>query len=152
MVNISKLTYTFKRIFKMDYKSMIETVKIIHKKSGKSRIYLFFDMIVCGFKYGDGYKDYMLCEFYNLNKVQRATYVTRGINNKLVNLLNDSAYYHCVDDKIEFNNLFSKFIIRDWLDFTNADLNAFSAFMDNKDIIISKPRAEACGKGIEKRI
>lgn len=150
MRTIKKLLYTFKRIFKMDYKNMLATVKKIHKKTGRSRIYLFFDMIVCGFKYGAGYMDYMLCEFYNLNKAQRSTYVTRGVNNRLVSMLNNSEYYHYVDDKIEFNTVFSKFIVRDWLNLDTADLEAFKAFMEKHETIISKPARAACGTGIEK--
>ena len=73
----------------MDYKSLFATVKAIHKKTGISRIKLFFDVVRCGLKYGAGYKDYQLCEWYNLNDAQRATYVTRGINNTIVSLLND---------------------------------------------------------------
>lgn len=40
--------------------------------------------------------------FYDLSDKQRATYVTRGINNSIVKSLNDPAYYHIFDNKSEF--------------------------------------------------
>ena len=67
---------------------MFRAIDTVHERSGKNRVYIFFDMIHCGVKYGAGYSDYKLAEFYNLNRKQRATYITRGINNRLVSLLN----------------------------------------------------------------
>lgn len=134
----------------MDYKSLFATVRAIHKKTGLSRIKLFFDIVKCGLKYGAGYKDYQLCEWWNLSTEQRATYVTRGINNRIVSLLNDKEYYHVLDNKIEFNNTFGQFLGRKWIDMTIATEEDFEAFLEGLDIIISKPAAEACGRGVEK--
>ena len=134
----------------MDYKSLFATVKAIHKKTGISRIKLFFDVVRCGLKYGAGYKDYQLCEWWNLNAEQRATYVTRGINNRIVSLLNDKEYYHILDNKIEFNNTFGSFLGRKWIDMTTATEEDFEAFLEGLDTIISKPAEEACGRGVEK--
>lgn len=147
---MKRILYLIKRILKMDYKGLFATVKSVHKKSGISRIKLFFDIVKCGLKYGAGYKDYELCEWWNLNAEQRATYVTRGINNTIVTLLNDKEYYHILDNKIEFNNTFSAYLGRKWIDMSKATIDDFKAFLDGLDIIISKPVAEACGRGIEK--
>ena len=89
---MKRILYMIKRILKMDYKGLFSTVAAVHKKTGIGRTKLFFDIIKCGLKYGAGYKDYQLCEWYNLNDTQRATYVTRGINNTIVSLLNDKNY------------------------------------------------------------
>lgn len=147
---MKRILYLIKRILKMDYKGLFETVNAVHKKTGLNRAGLFFDIIKCGLKYGAGYKDYQLCEWYNLNDAQRATYVTRGINNTIVSLLNDKEYYHILDNKIEFNNTFSDFLGRKWIDMSGATLSDFEEFLNGLDVIISKPTAEACGRGIEK--
>ena len=34
-------------------------------RAGKNRVWLFADVVKCGFKFGAGYKDYSLLEFYN---------------------------------------------------------------------------------------
>lgn len=147
---MKRILYLIKRILKMDYKGLFKTVKSVHKKSGKNSVSLFFDIIKCGLKYGAGYKDYELCEWWNLNDEQRATYVTRGINNTIVTLLNNKEYYHILDNKIEFNNTFSEFLGRKWIDMSTATIDDFKAFLDGLDVIISKPENEACGRGIEK--
>lgn len=147
---MKRILYLIKRILKMDYKGLFATVRAVHKKTGINSIKLFFDIIKCGLKYGAGYKDYQLCEWYNLNDAQRATYVTRGINNTIVSLLNDKEYYHILDNKIEFNNTFSQFLGRKWIDMSGVTLKEFEEFLKGLDVIISKPTAEACGRGVEK--
>ena len=102
--------YIVRRIAGMDYKNMLKTVGSVHQISGKNRVGLFFDVIRCGLKYGAGYKDYELFEFYNMTPAQRATYVTRTVNNSVVARCNNRDYYHCFNDKTEFNTLFKDFI------------------------------------------
>lgn len=145
-----KAVYLVKRIFGMDYKKLFETVGAVHEKSGKNRVYLFYDIVRCGFKYSAGYSDYKLMEFYNLTAEQRATYVTRGINNRLVVLLNKKEDYCLVEDKKAFNTRFSDIIGRGWLDMDTASAEEFENFMHSRQIVISKPTAATCGKGIEK--
>ena len=147
---MKRLVYIIKRIFKMDFKNMFATVNYIHKKTGKSSIWLFFDMIKCGLKYGAGYKDYKLAEFYNLTDPQRATYVTRGINNSIVSLLNNREYYHIFEDKTEFNTVFKDFINRKWINMATASFEEFQEFMKDLKVVISKPLDATCGQGVMK--
>ena len=142
--------YLIGRLLHMNYRGMLEAIAKLHSRTGLSRFRLFFDMVICGLRYGAGYKDYLLCEFYNLTPAQRATYVTRGINNRIVRLCNDPAWYHCVEDKTEFNRLYGRFIHRGWLDMAKCTYDEFAAFMGGRDTVISKPAAATCGRGIEK--
>ena len=66
------------------FKKMFEKIDIIHEKTGKNKVGLFFDMIGCTLKYGAGYNDYIIFEFYNMNAKERKTYLTRMKNKKLV--------------------------------------------------------------------
>ncbi len=145
-----RIKYLITRILRMDYKNMLRVVRLIHKKTGKNSLWLFVDMIRCGIKYGAGYQDYRLCEFYNLTAAQRATYVTRGINNNIVAKLNRREAYHMVEDKTEFNERFAQFLGRGWLNMSTAAFADFEAFMQSREVIISKPAASTCGKGVEK--
>lgn len=147
---MGRLKYIFHCILHMDYKSLFDTVKTVHEVSGKNRIWLFFDIIKCGFKYGAGYKDYLLCAFYDLSDKQRATYVTRGINNSIVKSLNDPAYYHIFDNKSEFYTTFAEYLHREWLHFSKCTKEQFLDFMQDKDEIICKPDDASCGVGVEK--
>ncbi len=144
-----KLKYMIARILGMDYKAMFATVAFLHKKTGKSRIWLFFDMVICGLRYGAGYNDYRICEFYNLTRAQRATYVTRGVNNRIVQLMNQKAYFPLMDNKCQFNELFADFIHRGWLNMETATDQQFAAFMESRDRIITKPMDDTCGHGVE---
>ncbi len=142
--------YLIGRIIKMNYGELWRTVSLIHKKSGKGRLWLCRDIVACGLKYGAGYCDYRLNEFYTLTDAQRATYVTRGINNKLVAMLNDKEYYGKIEDKTVFNTNFGDFIGRDWLDMNKASYEDFKKFMKDKPAVIAKPISATCGQGVEK--
>ena len=147
---MKRIGYLIRRIWEMDHRAMLRAVGRIHRKTGRSRLWLFCDMVRCGTRYGAGYKDYEQCEFYDLTPEQRATYVTRGINNRIVQRLNDPAYEHFMEDKAEFNEKFAPFIRRGWLDLRTADGAAFADFMRDRETIVAKPLSAACGQGVEK--
>ncbi|HJA00938.1 sugar-transfer associated ATP-grasp domain-containing protein [Candidatus Collinsella stercoripullorum] len=147
---MGRLGYIFRCIAHMDYGALFDTVGRVHDKSGKNRIWLFFDVVKCGFKFGAGYKDYDLLEFYNMDDAHRATFVTRGVNNTIVRMLNDPAYYHIVDNKNEFYEQFDEYLHRGWLHFSNSSKEDFAAFMEGRDEIIAKPSDASCGQGVEK--
>ncbi len=149
---MGKIGYLFKRIKSMSFKGLFDTVDFVHKENGKNKVGIFFDIVHCGLKYQAGYMDYKLFEMYNLNKRQRATIITRGINNSIVKKYNDPAYYHIFDNKLEFNKRFNKYLLRDWMEITDSEenFNEFKEFTKKHSEIIVKPVAEACGKGVEK--
>ena len=149
---MGKIGYLFKRITKMNYKQMFDTIDYIHKKTGKGKVGLFFDIVGCGLKYQAGYSDYKLYEMYDLNSKQRKTIITRGINNKIVKKYNNKEYVHIFDNKLDFNKRFNKYLLRDWMEITNTEENyqKFQEFTKKHPTIIVKPIDEACGKGVEK--
>lgn len=136
---MKKIEFIMKRLTDMNYKAMLETVSEIHKKTGKNRFFMFCDVIYCGFKYGAGYSDYKYFEFYTLNARQRATYITRATNNVIAAHCNKKDFYHCLNDKVEFNAKYAEFLKRDWLDFRSAQKEDFMKFIDGKTAIIVKP-------------
>jgi glutathione synthase/RimK-type ligase-like ATP-grasp enzyme len=144
-----KLKYLFKRICGMNYKGFFNTIKDVHKKTGKNSIIIFFDIIYCGFKYQAGYIDYNLFEMYNMNKYERKTVITRGINNEIITKYNDPEYMKIFNDKIKFNKKFNKYLKRDWLEITENNLEEFKKFCKKHPKFIAKPTKESCGKGVE---
>ncbi|MBR4694127.1 MAG: hypothetical protein IKP07_04885 [Bacilli bacterium] len=147
---MGKIKYLFQRITSMDYKRFFATIDEIHKKTGKSKIFLFFDIVHCGLKYQAGYLDYRLFEMYDLNEKQRKTIITRGINNSIVKRFNDPNYYHCFRNKLEFNKKFNKYLLRDWMEVKEDNYDEFVAFTEKHNEIMIKPVDGTCGKGIEK--
>lgn len=132
------------------FSKMNEKIDFIHKKSGKNKAVLFFDMLGCAVKYGAGYNDYAIFEFYNMNAKQRKTYLTRMKNKKLVMALNDDKYARIFDEKNLFNAKFEKFMKRECLDMEKVDFEQFEKFVSKNPTFIAKPSIGECGKGIEK--
>ena len=145
-----RVTYLLKRISEMDKKAMWEKVKEIHKKTGKSKLYLLYDLQKCARKYGAGYMDYDLFEMYNLTSEQRDTYITRERNNQLVTKYNDKSYFHLFENKNEFNELFKDYIKREWINIKETSKEEVIAFMHRHNIFMAKPVDGGCGHGIEK--
>ena len=147
---MSRLSYMMKRALKMDYGAMLSTANMLHKKTGKSRIWLMADMAKCAAKYNAGYIDYKIAEMYRLNDAQRATQITRGISNSIVARMNDKRFWHFFDNKTEFNELFSAQVKREWLNLSQASEEQFAAFLKGRGDIICKPIDGSSGQGILK--
>ena len=146
---MDKIKYLFKRITSMSFKNMFKTIDEIHEKTNLNRVRLFFDMIYCGLRYQAGYMDYKLYEMYDLNGSQRKTIVTRGINNAIVKKYNNPEYAKIFNDKLLFNEKYSKYLGREYLKVTEDNYNDFEAFaLKHKEIVI-KPPVGSCGKGVE---
>ena len=145
---MKNLGYVFRRLLDMNYKAMFEKLNSIHKKTGKSRLFLLWDMQKCATHYGAGYMDYDLFEMYNLTPQQRDTYLTRGRNNALIKKYNDMSHGHCLRNKGEFNERFADFVKREWCYLSKKE-QALD-FMGRHDVFMAKPLNGACGKGIEK--
>lgn len=148
---MSRITYVMKRIGKMDFSRMRETARMLHKKTGKSTLWLLTDMARCAAKYNAGYMDYKIAEMYRLNDTQRRTVITRGISNEIVRRMNDKAYWHFFDDKTQFNQTFAQWVQRDWVK-ADAQLTreALLSFLKDKDRVIYKPLEGSSGQGIVK--
>lgn len=144
------LSYLIKRAANMDYKNMFTKINNIHKKTRKSRLSIFNDMRECAVKYGAGYSDYDLFEMYNLTAAERDTYITRGRNNDLIVKYNNQEYGHIFRNKVEFNNHFSEFIKRDFIEVNTAKKEEVLKFMKKHKTFMAKPVTGTCGKGIEK--
>ena len=144
------MNYIVKRILNMNYKNFFIEINVVHKESKKPRIFIFFDMINCGFKYKAGYIDYRLFKMYEMNKKERKTIITRGINNDYIKLLNDSNYIGVFSDKAKFNEVYKKYLCRDFLLISEDNYEEYLKFVSRHNEFIAKPLSESCGKGVEK--
>ncbi len=147
---MKKVTYYIKRLFQMNYMNFFSTIKKIHKRSGKNSIYLFFDIIICSIKYTAGYTDYFLFYFEGLSSKQRATYITRGVNNNYLKTLNDSSYYPYFRNKIKFNKKFKEYLNREYLYLEECTFDDFEKFVKKHKTIMVKPIGLSGGYGVEK--
>ena len=148
---MSRLSFFFKRLVRMDWKAMWKTTKILKERSGKSRLWLLCDMLRCALKYNAGYVDYKIAEMYRLTDEQKKTQITRGLSNTIVRRMNDKAYWYLFDDKATFNRLFKDEVNRDWIELSDElSLEEWKAFLDRNDDLICKPLEGSSGVGIER--
>lgn len=141
--------YVLRRLLDMNYKAMFDKLNSMHKKTGKSRLFLLWDMQKCAVNYGAGYMDYDLFEMYNLTNAQRDTYLTRGRNNALFIKYNNPDLVHVFTNKHEFNEKFDDFLKRDWVLVQEENREAVLAFLNKHPRFIAKPVVGSCGKGVE---
>ncbi|MCH5166834.1 MAG: hypothetical protein J1F35_02980 [Erysipelotrichales bacterium] len=147
---MGKAKYLLKRIRSMSFANMFNTIDLVHDKTNKNKVFIFFDIISCGIKYQAGYVDYNLYEMYKMNKKERKTVITRGINNDIIKKYNDMSYAYKFEDKALFNKLFDKYMNREWIYLKEASIDDFKNYLKGKKEIIIKPLSLSCGKGVEK--
>lgn len=145
---MNSVSFFAKVLKRMDHHKLREYVRDIAEKTGKSRVLVFVDMLYCGIRYQAGYHDYREFGFYEMSAKQRATFLTRGINNEIVKKYNDPSYFHFFEDKGEMNQTFSAFLKRDWLDLRSSTEQQFFAFAEKHDRLVAKPFNGEGGKGI----
>lgn len=149
-MRMQKAKYLIKRIFNINYKNYFDKINYVHKKTDKNRLFIFIDTIYCGIKYQAGYMDYQLFEMYNMNAKERATVITRGVNNEIIKKYNKKTEIHKFENKVIFNKLFNKYLNREWIYLKEASLDDFKKYLKGKKEIIVKPLSLSCGKGVEK--
>lgn len=144
-----QIKFIAKATLKMDVKKRLVDVCQVSAQTGKCKAAVLADMLVCTFKYGAGPADYRLFELYSKTPQQRATYITRGMNNHLVKKYNNADHYPKIDNKKEFYHEFAKYTKRDWLPLDGLTPEALERFCAGKERVLYKPSCGSCGKGIE---
>ena len=147
---MKNILYKLRTLFGMNYKSFFKTINMVHERCGKSKIWIFFDIIRCQIKYGSGHNDYRLFAFYDMTDKQKDTYLTRVRNKKIIEYLNDQEYRDIFDNKALFNERFKKYLKRDTADINKLSLEEFDKFINKHKIIFCKPACGDSGRGIER--
>ena len=142
---------SFKIKGNLKFNRMFDMIDKVNKRTGKNKVFIFFDMIYCYFRYQAGYVDYYVFNFAKLPDKVRKTFITRGVNENYFNYLNSHDFYDYFDDKILFNKTFKDFVKRDYLDLRESNLEDFKKFVKKHNVIMCKPINLTCGKGIEKK-
>ena len=132
------------------FEKLKNAIDTVNKNCGKNKFITFVDMVHCAIKYGAGYNDYVIFEFYKMKVSQRKTYMTRIKNKNLINRLNDPNFTYLFNEKNEFEKVFKNFLGRDFLDVKEMDYDKFEKFIEGKEYIFAKPSIGECGDGIEK--
>lgn len=145
-----KIGYLTRVLGGASFKKMGKAIDVVHEKSGKSKFTTFFDMLGCSVRYGAGYNDYIIFEFYKMNGKQRKTYLTRLKNRRLITTLNDQSKAYIFDEKNVFDKTFAQFMGREIIDLADIGYPEFEKFIKGKEYFFAKPYIGESGKGIEK--
>ena len=145
----NKLQYYMRVIKGASFEKFFKVLDNAHERSGKNKVFLFFDILNCMARYGAGYNDYVIFEFWNLDAKQRDTYLTRFRSKKLMMFMNDHNYAHIFDNKNEFNEVFKDFIGRESLDLGTASDDDIRKFFETRKKVFAKMKDLTCGIGAE---
>ncbi|MBK5253757.1 MAG: carboxylate--amine ligase [Peptostreptococcaceae bacterium] len=145
----SKLGYYFRVFGGASLGKLGNRISAAHTRSGKSRVIIFFDMINSLIRYGAGYNDYVIFEFWDLNHKQRDTFLTRLRSKKLISQLNDPKFSYIFDDKNTFNKVFKDYIGREFIDVEVASKEEIIQYFNSREKIFGKMKNLSCGIGCE---
>lgn len=132
------------------FSKISKVLNTVKENSGQSKIKTFFDIINCTLRYGAGYNDYDIFQFYNIDAKKRKTYVTRVLNKKIIMKCNDQSVSDELHYKSRFNRRYSKYLGRDWFDMERSSFDDFVKFCEDKEYLFCKPDGLDSGRGIEK--
>ena len=114
--------------------------------------YLYWDFLMCFFKYGCVLDQYVRGGFYKMSSYERR----RSMTYKRILYVYDKCitpdYIHFLQNKIDFNRYFSSIIRRKWLYGKDMSENDFDALCHSAPALIVKPLNESEGRGIRKII
>lgn len=147
---MQRIKYYLGRLLHIDYKSFFKAVDEIAKRSHKSRIFIFFDIIRCSILFGSGYVDYKLFYFEDVKDELKKTYVTRTINNDYFKLFNNREYYKYFNDKDKFLEKFKDFTNRDFINIKIHTYEEYLEFVKKHSSFMAKPVDQSGGYGVEK--
>ena len=139
-----------RRLKGFDKERFNKHVDLIHKNTGKSKLFIKFDIVKNTLSRGSGYTDYFRGDYINLTNEEKDTFVTIKSFNKIVNYLNNEDYVIVFNDKILFNKIFKKYLNREYIDLRVTSFEDFVKFIKNKKNVFAKnPRGEG-GYQVEK--
>ncbi len=109
------------------------------------------DMVWCYYRFGAVPREYFLMDFPHSDDKKRATYLTtRHKDNVMTEKVGRGKNWDLLEDKNMFYRNFGQFFHRDVFQFNEeCTKEGFKEFCQKHDIMICKPIAGQCGKGVE---
>ena len=144
-----KIKTFFRRVASGSFKRFFRNLNIVHKESGKNRIWLFFSMVFSMFRYGIGYLDYMTFGFAFIKKDKRRTFMTMDDNLNLARRLTNPEANPVFVNKLNFNRTFKEYLKRDFVDLQDG-FEAFEKFCQGKACFFAKEPESFGGLGVMK--
>lgn len=139
-------SYIVNRINK--YKLLKEM--FIGKTSGWESFKVFVDFSLSVIILGSGINDYFQYHFYKKTYSERKEFIVGRTWKEIIRACNGSLKVDLFDDKSKFNQKFSEFLKRDWLDVDKASFEEFAKFVETNPAFFAKKTIGSGGNGIVK--
>ncbi|MBR1810654.1 MAG: hypothetical protein IJ766_03245 [Clostridia bacterium] len=146
---MSKIQTFLRRMDMGSLRRMQRNIDTVHRESGKAKAAIFCDMVNCMLFKGFGHLDYLTFGFVYNKGAKRDTFMTMNDNIALVQQLNDRAYYHVFNNKLDFNKTFTPFLGRTYIDLHDG-FDAFAAFVGKNPVFFAKRAESFGGEGVKK--
>lgn len=147
---MKNIIYFFYFLKTTDYKMLRANLKEICQDTTKPLFIVIWQMIRISLKYGASFKDFYIFKFYKMEDIEINRYVTTGRLYDFYSSMNDKEYIETFRNKRKFNEVFQKFIGREYKFIDETDENELICWMSGKKYLIAKPNYGVSGVGIEK--
>lgn len=118
-------------------------------RRGLSGVYSYRDFLWSYFRYGCLINQYVNGNFWKYRHIDRKKILTYRRIEEFMKKCNSSNHIYKLDNKIEFNRHFLKFIKRDWLYSKEMNFDSFKNLCKKTKQLIIKPLDACEGQGIE---
>jgi hypothetical protein len=147
---MKNIFYFFYFIKTSDYKLLRIKLKEIRQDIKKPLLIVIWKMIIISIKYGASFKDFWMFKFYKMKDNEINKYVTTGRLYDFYSSMNDKKYIEIFRNKRKFNEVFKKFIGREYKFIDETDEQELICWLAEKRYLIAKPNFGVSGVGIEK--
>ena len=127
---VTRLRYLAGRARRIDVGSVIERAKEASTQHGKALPLVVADMLYQAGVKNVGFQDYIDYDFAILTPAERATYMTHPVSNQISQKYDHPDYRHLFQDKVEFDEVFSEHLHRQWMVVTADNADEVRAFAE----------------------
>jgi len=145
----ARLRYLFGRARAFDSSNLRRIARRVSDASGKARPFIMIDMLWSSARHEIAFQDYAEWDFHSLSRRERQTYMTSAKSNHLSQRFNSVEYRPIFADKSQFNQRFSEFIGREYLDLRCSGADDIAAFLARHPRVVAKIADSLGGDGIE---
>lgn len=147
---MKRMRYLMRVIRRCQLKQFRQAVRLVHRRTGRSRLGVTLDMLFCALRYGAGYNDYVMFGFDQKEHKICKTYLTRFQNRKLINLVNDPEHTGVFENRVKFYMQFSALLGRDFLLVEEASEEELAAFLEKHPVVFAKSKED--GRCLERLV
>lgn len=142
---------SLRRLFKIDWKKVFGSARAMAKRSGRTTLGIFFDLIDCYYKRGATWLNYLCFGFdFQRDPAIRDTFIAEYKDNAILFRCNAPEISRIIKDKGLFNEEYREFLGRDFIDLRKTDRKDYEAFVSRFDYVFAKPARGLGGVGIER--